>query len=368
MTGLPAVLLAATLLAGDSATSTWEPCSAHAPPPSQDGRHVRVVTTQPVYAALARAVGADHVSVKAIGAPAEDPHFVRPRPSFALDIRRADVFVTTGLDLELWVPVLLDKAGNPDVMEGARGYVSAHTGVPLLDVPVAADRSAGDVHVFGNPHLQTDPLRALQVAHNIATGLRTVAPELSPIITENLAALSDQIHRRLFGDALVELLGADLLGDLASSNRLLPFLERQVHEGRPLMERLGGWMAEAEAFRNRDIICYHKNWVYFEERFGVRCAEYVEPKPGIPPTPSHVAELVDLMRNRNIRVLLAASYFDPRKVRSVATGGSAEAVIVPMNPGVAGVADYFDLVDVWVHSLAEAFARVSLADAVGGGS
>jgi ABC-type Zn uptake system ZnuABC Zn-binding protein ZnuA len=329
---------------------------------------VRVVTTQPVYAALARAVGGENVIVTAIGSPAEDPHFVRPRPSFALDIRRADVFVTTGLDLELWVPVLLDKAGNADVMEGAKGYVSAHTGIRLLDVPAAADRSAGDVHVFGNPHLQTDPLRALQIARNIATGLRTVAPELSPVIDENLAAFSNRLHRRLFGDTLVDLLGEELLGDLASANRLLPFLEGQMHEGRPLVERLGGWMAKAEAFRNQHIICYHKNWVYFEERFGVRCVEYVEPKPGIPPTPSHVAALMDLMRNRNIRVLLVASYFDPRKVQSVARGGNAEAVMVPMNPGVPGVTDYFDLVDLWVHSLADAFGRVSLADAGGGES
>ncbi len=124
-------------------------------------------------------------------------------------------------------------------------------------------------------------------------------------------------------------------------------------------------MGAAETFRGKDMICYHKNWVYLEERFGVRCVEYVEPKPGIPPTPSHVVKLVDLMNNRGIGVLLAASYFDRRKVESVASRGNAEAVIVPLNPGVAGADDYFGLVDLWVRSLAAAFDRTSVVAASG---
>jgi ABC-type Zn uptake system ZnuABC Zn-binding protein ZnuA len=320
---------------------------------------LRVVTTQPVYAALARAVGGDYVTVTSIAASAEDPHFVRPKPSFAVDIRRADVFVTTGLDLELWVPVLLDKASNAEVMEGGRGYVTAYTGIRLLDVPASPDRSAGDVHVFGNPHLHTDPLRALQIARNIVTGLRTVAPELASEFNANLDAFSDRMYHRLFGDSLVDLLGGPALADLALANRLFPFLEAQRHAGAPLVDRLGGWMKTAEVFRGRQMICYHKNWVYFQERFGVQCAEYVEPKPGIPPTPGHVAKLVDLMHNRGIHVLLAASYFDRRKVEAVAARGDGRAVIVPLNPGVAGVEDYFGLVDLWVNALAAAFGETA---------
>jgi ABC-type Zn uptake system ZnuABC Zn-binding protein ZnuA len=368
MIRVPTVLAALAFLAGRGAGEAQAQHRAQ----HRHGRHhegtVRVVTTQPVYAALARAVGGEHVTVSAVAAPAEDPHFVRPKPSYAVDIHRADVFVTTGLDLELWVPVLLDKAGNKDVMEGGRGYVTAYTGIRLLEVPASADRSAGDVHVFGNPHLHTDPLRALQIARNIATGLRTVAPDLAPDVDRNLAAFADRLYRRLFGDPLVDLVGGELLVDLALSNRLLPFLERQTYEGRPLTDRLGGWMATAAAFRGREMICYHKNWVYFEERFGVRCAEYVEPKPGIPPTPGHVAKLIDLMHNRGLRVLFAASYFDRRKVESVAARGNGEAVIVPLNPGAAGVQDYFGLVDLWVQSLAGAFTRQDAAVSAGGGS
>ena len=137
---------------------------------------IRVVATLPVYAEIAKEIGGAEVDVSSIANPNEDAHFVRPKPSFALDLRRADMFINTGLDLELWVPTLLDRAGNAQVMEGGRGYVTTYTGIRLLDIPVAADRSAGDVHIYGNPHLTTDPLRALQVARNITTGLKRVSP------------------------------------------------------------------------------------------------------------------------------------------------------------------------------------------------
>ena len=318
---------------------------------------VQVVTTLPVYADLVRKIGGAAVEVSAIAAPNEDAHFVRPKPSFALSIRRADLFVTTGLDLDVWAPTVLDRAGNADVAEGGRGYVTAYTGIELLDIPVTADRSGGDVHIFGNPHLTTDPLRALQVARNIAVGLGRVAPDRSAVWNAGLARFEAEIHRRLFGDRLVELLGADLLEQLALQGNLHSFLESEEFEGRPLLTQLGGWLGVAEAFRGRDIICYHKNWAYLENRFGVRCAEYVEAKPGIPPTPGHVAALLEKMSNEGIRVLLAASYYDERKVETVAQRGMARSVVVPMNPGGrAGVDDYFALVGTWVNDLSQAFA------------
>ena len=322
---------------------------------------VRVVTTLPVYADLVRKIGGAEVEVSSIAAPNEDAHFVRPKPSFAVQIRRAEMFVTTGLDLELWVPTLLDRAGNSAVAEGGRGYVTAYTGVELLDIPASADRRGGDVHIFGNPHLITDPLRAVQVARNITVGLKRVAPERSGIWDQGLARFSDQIYRRLFGETLVELLEGDLLADLAFQGTLHSFLEVEEWNGRPLIHELGGWLGVAESFRGRDIICYHKNWAYLEDRFGVRCADYVEAKPGIPPTPRHVAELLEAMASRGLDVILAASYFDQRKVESVARRGGATTVVVPMNPGGKdGVDDYFSLVDDWVNGLAGVLARPTL--------
>jgi zinc/manganese transport system substrate-binding protein len=317
---------------------------------------VRVVTTLPVYASVVREIGGSSVEVSAIADPNEDAHFVRPKPSFALDLRRANAFVTTGLDLELWVPTLLDRAGNQDVMEGGRGYITAYTGITLLEIPTAADRAAGDVHIYGNPHITTDPLRTLQVARNIAVGLKRVAPDRAAVFDAGLQRFTDRIYSKLFGDRLVQLLGGPTLEQMALNGTLFNFLQTNEYEGAKLIDSLAGWLKEAEPFRGKEMICYHKNWVYFEDRFQVDCADYVEAKPGIQPTPGHVSELITKMRDENIGVLLAASYFQQNRVETVADRGGATLVQVPMAPGVApGADDYFSLVDLWVGRLAEAF-------------
>jgi zinc/manganese transport system substrate-binding protein len=317
---------------------------------------VRVVATLPVYASLAREIGGSAVDASAIADPNEDAHFVRPRPSFALDLRRADVFVTTGLDLELWAPTLLDRAGNTKVLEGGPGYVTAYTGVSLLEIPAAADRSTGDVHIFGNPHLATDPLRALQVARNITTGLKRVAPAQAAAFDRGLASFTDRIHRGMFGDRLVELLGGPTLEQMALNGTLFDFLQANELGGTRLIDVLGGWLEQAEPFRGRQMICYHRDWAYFEERFQVRCADYVESKPGIPPTPGHVSELISRMRDDGIRVLLSPSYYPRTQVETIANRGGATMVYVPFSPGISGANDYFQLVDTWVAALARAFA------------
>ncbi len=331
--------------------------TAHLPPArAQEVEVIRVVATLPVYGSLVKEVGGDAIEIRSIADPNEDAHFVRPKPSFARDLRRADLFITTGLDLELWVPTLLDKAGNPDVSEGGRGYVTAHTGIRLLDIPASADRSAGDVHIYGNPHLHTDPLRTLQIARNITVGLRRVAPQRAAEFDAALTSLQDRIHRRLFGDALVDLVGGQLLEELANAGALFPFLAGNELDGVPLLARLGGWLKRAEPLRGARIICYHKNWAYFEDRFGVSCAEYVESKPGIPPTPRHVADLIELMNNRGIRVLLAANHFDRTKIETVAHRGGAVPVVVPLYPGAGPeIPDYFALMDLWIDSLLAAY-------------
>lgn len=316
---------------------------------------MRVVATLPVYASIARAIGGDEVDASAIADPNEDSHFVRPKPSYALEVRRADLFVTTGLDLELWAPALLDKAGNANVLEGRPGYVTAYTGVALLDIPESVDRSQGDVHVFGNPHVYTDPLRGLQVARNITTGLKRVAPDRAAHFDAGLARFQAETYRRVFGETLVEMLGGETLEQLALGGGLFDFLDANSFEGTPLRTRLGGWLEQGAALRGRDVICYHKNWAYFEDRFGLRCLEYVEAKPGITPTPRHVARLISLMREQNITVVMAASYFDVNRVEGVAERGNATAVILPMETDAGpGLDTYFDLIDRWVTDLSQA--------------
>jgi ABC-type Zn uptake system ZnuABC Zn-binding protein ZnuA len=317
---------------------------------------LRVVTTLPTYAAIARELTGDLAEVKAIARGDEDPHFVTPRPSFAALIRRADLFVTTGLDLELWVPGLLDRANNPKLVEGAPGHVVANAGVKLLEVPENVSRAGGDVHVYGNPHIHTDPINAIQIARNIRAGLGRVDRDNLPIYQRNMEDFERRILERLFGEQLVELLGPETLFDLARGDRFWDFVEGQTYRGKPLVEYLGGWIAEGAAFRDRRMVCYHKNWTYFSARFRIECAMYVEPKPGIPATPGHVRNVIDFIRRENISVLFAANYFSRSQVERVASRTGAVALMVPEHvDGEEGVTDYFALIDNWVSRLGAAF-------------
>lgn len=317
---------------------------------------VKVVTTVAPYASIARFVGGDRVEAQSISRGDEDAHFVKPKPSFALMLRKADLFVTTGLDLELWAPVLIDKSGNSKIREGKPGYVSASQGVPLLEVPTSLDRSAGDVHIYGNPHVFTSPLNAKLVAANIAAGLKRVDPAGAATYDANLAAFDRRISESLYGKPLVDLLGADTLDPLARSGKLIPFLEGKDYQGKKLIDLLGGWLGKGRVFRDKKILTYHKNWIYFTDLFGLQVVDYVEPKPGIPPSAKHVLELIDEVKREDVKVILAANYFSPQQVEQIAQRTGCTAVMVTLGPGSDEAPDYFALVDLWVDRLSKAFS------------
>ena len=316
---------------------------------------VKVVTSLTTYASIAREIVGDRGTVSSIATGDENPHYVQPKPSFVPLLADADVFVTTGLDLELWVPALLDKAGNPRVTEGGPGYVAAYVGIPLLGVPASFSRSQGDIHVFGNPHIWTEPLNGVQIARNILTVLKRVSPENADYFTAREKDFEDRVYRALYGDELVTILGGQSLADLDRQGKLLEFLHQRSYKGAPLSERLGGWLKQSLVFRGKEMACYHKEWDYFSREFGIPCIEYVEPKPGIPPTPKHVRDVIDLMRQRQVRVLMSPGYFDRNQIRQVAERTGAQAVIVPSNTGGSGGANtYFELITLWVSQLAQA--------------
>ncbi|MGH7537212.1 MAG: metal ABC transporter substrate-binding protein [Gemmatimonadales bacterium] len=321
------------------------------PPPP-----VKVVTSLTTYAAIAREIVGDRGIVSSIAVGDENPHYVQPKPSFVPLLARADLFVTTGLDLELWVPALLDKAGNSKVTEGGPGYVAAHAGIDLLEVPTSYSRSQGDIHVYGNPHIWTDPLNAVQVARNILTGLKRVSPDNAAYFTAREQDFEDRIYRALFGDELVRLLGGATLADLDRQGKLFDFLKERPYQGAPLLTRLGGWLKQALPFRGTQVACYHKEWDYFSREYQVTCFDYIEPKPGIPPTPRHVQEIITGMQQKHIAVLLSTNYYDRAQVLEVARRTNAKAVIVPSNTGgAAGITSYFDLMNLWITELSRAF-------------
>jgi ABC-type Zn uptake system ZnuABC Zn-binding protein ZnuA len=300
--------------------------------------------------------------VKAIVEGNQDAHFIRPKPSFVALVRDADVLISTGLDLELWLPTVVNKSGNTSVRSGELGYVAAAQGMRLLEKPKVMSRSEGGVHIYGNPHVTSSPVNMRIAARNIAEGLIKNDRDGEAYYNANLAKLIDKIDRRLFGDRLVEMVGGDALCKLADKGTLMPFLEEREFEGKPLVEYTGGWIGRMMPIRGTAMVTYHKNWVYFFTLFGLVEAGTVEPKPGISPSPRYVTDLVERMRAQNIKILLAANYFDQQQVRTVASRVGAEAVIVPLYVGgVEGVRDYFQLVDYWVDGLLTAASSAGLS-------
>ena len=322
---------------------------------------LRVVTSLTTYGAIAREIVGDRGTVTAIAQGDEDPHFVQPKPSFVRILRDADLFVTTGLDLELWVPALLDRAGNRKILDGSPGYVAAYRGIDLLEVPTSVSRSQGDIHVDGNPHIHTDPLNGIIIARNILAGLQRVSPGDAAFFAGREKDFERRVLEATMGPTLVSALTPATAFELLRTDRLQSFLAGQKYQGKPLSEQLGGWLKQSQVFRGKEMACYHKEWAYFSRRFGVQCMTFIEAKPGIPPTPRHVQEVIALMKERKVPALFASNYFDRKQIQQVAERTGARAVIVPENTeGAPGVNTYFDLVNIWITSLTAAFRNVAV--------
>ena len=351
MLSLTSLILAAGLL-GNTAPLPRGPA---APP-------VKVVTSLTTYGEIAREIVGDKGTVTSIAQGNEDPHFVQPKPSFVAVLRNADLFVTTGMDLELWVPALLDRAGNRRIIDGSPGYVAAYKGIKLLEVPTSLSRSEGDIHVDGNPHIHTDPLNGIIIARNILAGLQRVSPANAQAFASREQDFEKRVLEATMGAKLVEVLTPATAFQLLQSDKLDDFIAKQKYQGKPLADQLGGWLKQAQPFRGKEMACYHKEWAYFSDRFQVDCVTFIEAKPGIPPTPGHVQEVIQLMKEKKIPVLFASNYFDRKQIQQVADRTGARAVIVPENTnGAPGVNTYFDLVNSWVSGLASGFQDVAVS-------
>jgi zinc/manganese transport system substrate-binding protein len=319
---------------------------------------VKVVTSLTTYGSIARELVGDHGTVTSIAQGDEDPHFVQPKPSFVALLRDADLFVTTGLDLELWVPTLLDRAGNRKIMEGGPGYVAAYTGITLLEVPTSLSRAGGDIHAEGNPHIHTDPINGILIARNILSGLSKVDPGNGDYYRAREVEFEKKVLEATIGKALVDILTPAAAFNLLKTGQFDGFVTKTMLHDKPLADQLGGWLKAGSDFRGKEMACYHKEWAYFSVRFQVACIAYVEAKPGIPPTPGHVEEVIALMKQRQIPALFASNYFPKSQIDQVAAKTGATAVVVPENTfGAPGISTYFELVDAWVNGLAVAFRK-----------
>jgi ABC-type Zn uptake system ZnuABC Zn-binding protein ZnuA len=287
-----------------------------AAPAARASAKLEVVTTTADLAAVARAVGGDNVEVTALARPTEDAHFVDPKPSFIRIVNRADVLIEGGASLEAgWLPPILDSARNPRVSMGAPGHVVAAQGITLLEVPTVLDRSMGDVHPQGNPHFMLDPVAAKTVAQNIQTALCAVdAPQCS----------SYEAGLQNFRDAIDA--------------------------------KLAVWQSALAPMKGAKVVTYHKEFDYFFSRFGMEIAGTLEPKPGIPPSPTHLTQLVPLMRAEDVRLIVIEPFRERRNPDFVAENTGARVLSLPTMPDGENTPDYLSLIDYDVRQLVEALA------------
>lgn len=323
--------------------------------PGTQGRagdaRLEIVCSFSDYATIAEAIAGSRADVKYIAQGEQDPHFVPPKPSYAMMLHNADLWITTGMDLEQWSITLLDKARNREIMDGEPGFVAVADGVHILEKVDKVDRTEGDIHLMGNPHINTGPLNWKVIATNIATGLAKVDPDHADYYKANLQKYNDRVDRALFGDELVDILGGETLGKLLENKTLFTFLEND-YQGIKLADKLGGWLKKAEKLRGLKVVAYHKNWIYFTETFGLEVAGYIEPKPGIPPSAKHVQDMIRLIHDQDIRLMLVASYFERNSPRMIEDKTGIQAVYLPLFVGaMPGIGDNFQLMDYWIGQL-----------------
>jgi zinc/manganese transport system substrate-binding protein len=276
---------------------------------------IKIVTTTTDMKSIAEMIGGDKVSVSSIATGYQNPHFVDPKPSYIIGLSKADLFVTVGLDLEIgWSPQLLTSSRNNKIQKGAPGYVDASEGVTLYQVPSAANRGEGDIHIYGNPHYWLDPLNGKVIARNITNGLERVDPADKSTFEANLNAFYAKIDAKM----------------------------RE-------------WLVKMAPYKGTKIIAYHNEWVYFETRFGLHIVDFMEPKPGIPPTPSQMVKVINEVKANNIKVIISSPYFTTSSSQVVAKQtGVKMLTLATSTAAVDNIKNYFDLFDYDIAQLTAA--------------
>jgi zinc/manganese transport system substrate-binding protein len=288
---------------------------------SQAGDKLKVVATTPDYAALALAIGGDEITIKTLAKPTEDPHFVDARPSHIVTLNRADMLIESGADLELgWLPPLIKGSRNKRVLPGEDGRFLGADRVRLLDVPTVLDRAQGDIHAKGNPHFLMNPENAGIVAHHLAERFCKLDEDSCPVYQQNLVRFTERLEQQM----------------LVWTERLAPFTGTQV-------------------------VTYHNTWKYFTSRFGLGSGTFLEPKPGIPPSPPHLAKVIAKMKADNIRVILIEPFQSHKTADTVAGHTGGTVIEVSQFPGGLPETenDYFALIDAVVNAVANALSGAS---------
>ncbi|HHT9118890.1 MAG TPA: metal ABC transporter substrate-binding protein [Candidatus Hypogeohydataceae bacterium YC38] len=282
---------------------------------------VKVVTTSTDLASISQLVGGEKIEAESIIRGYQNPHYVDIKPSYMIKLHKADMFVKVGLDLELWAPVLAEGARNSRILFGAPGYVDASLNTEILEIPqVRVTRALGDIHIFGNPHYWLDPLNGKVIAENILAGLKRVDPQDAAYFEKNKEDFDKKID-----------------------------------------EYLPGWLERMRPYAGTKVVTYHNSWPNFIRRFGLVVVDYVEPKPGVPPSPSHVSSLIEKMRSEGVKILIQEPFYETKVSSFVAEKTDAKLVILsPSVLGEEGAVDYFSLFDRALDKLLSAFLEVGI--------
>jgi zinc/manganese transport system substrate-binding protein len=287
--------------------------------PAAAQSRLNVITTTEDLASIAREVGGDHITVESLAKGYQDPHFVEAKPSFILKLQKADVLICVGRELEIgWLPPLIQQSRNGKIQVGAQGYLDASLAAMILEIPNGnITRAMGDVHPLGNPHYWMDPENGKRIA-------KEIADKLSELRSGDTAFFQQQ---------------------LASFTTRLDAAEKR-------------WLAQMAPYKGTKMVTYHRSFPNFAERFGLDIVGYVEPRPGIPPTPQHTLDLINEMKRQNVKLVLVEPYFDMKTPMSIGRETGAQVLVMPPSVGgVKEVTDYFKLFDYDVNLLIEAIKK-----------
>jgi zinc/manganese transport system substrate-binding protein len=275
------------------------------------GQQIRVITTIPDLADITKQIGKDLVNVESLAKGVEFMHAVPVKPSFVPKLNRADLLVLMGLDMEAsWIPALLEVASNSRILPGQAGYIDCSVGIPVLEAPARLDRAEGDLHPKGNPHFNLDPVYGKIIAQNIAAALSRSFPQHQPVFEKNLKAY------------------------LAELDRWIP-----------------RWQEMAAPLRGAKIVTYHLEWSYFAKRFGLEQVGFIEVKPGIEPTPNHLVNLAQKMKQEKAQLIIYGPQSD-RFPRRLASETGAKALKLPdMVGGESGADSYIKMIDYNIRTM-----------------
>lgn len=320
---------------------------------------VKVVSTLPNLGSIAAAIAGDRIDLTVIASGTQDAHFVDPKPSFIVKLRKADLLLVNGLDLEIgWVPPLTQGARTGRLMPGGAGYVDCSAGIRVVEIPLSLSRTEGDVHPYGNPHYLTDPLDAEIVSGTIAEALKRADPAAAQVYEDGRRAFVRRLHEALFGKDLVDLAGGAKLSREAFAGTLDAFLDGTSIGGEPLRAHLGGWLGRMQAVKGKPVVTYHRDYSYFAERFGIRVVDYVEPKPGISPSAKHLEELLTRLKAGDVPVILTRPYVEHRSTDYLAERTGVRVLTLPIEVGGAPEAtDYFRLFDYATEQIVRALTE-----------